>query len=264
MKVTVRDVAVALSGRRVVEDIDLHADSGEVIGLIGPNGSGKSTILRSVYRMLRPVAGRVSLDHRDVWQMTARQSARETAVVAQKLPVDFPLTAREIVAIGRNPHKGPADRENDLDTAIIGEALERTAISELADRDYASLSGGEQQLVHIARALAQTPRVLVLDEPINHLDIRYQLDILETMKRLQVTTILAIHDINLAATYCDRLYVLSGGRIVGAGKPEVMLDPVLLEAVFKVAVTRTTHPVSRKPQLWFSPLDGARETTTRP
>ena len=228
MKLAVNEVSVAIDSRRIVEEIDLHVEPGEIVGLIGPNGSGKSTLLRSVYRLLKPVAGYVQLGEDDVWKLSARESARRTGVVVQETPSDFDFTVREVVEMGRTPHKGLLEADNARDAQLVQSALERVNMTAFAGRSFNTLSGGEKQRVLVARALAQEPKLLVLDEPTNHLDIRYQLEILNLVRGLGITTLVTLHDLNLAAAYCHRLYLLANGRIVMAGIPDVVLDKWLL------------------------------------
>lgn len=255
MRVSLANLNVGIEGVPIVQDVTLCVEPGEMVGLIGPNGSGKSTLLRAIYRALRPVAGAVLLDERDVWaQMSARDSARQTAVVAQERPSEFDFSVLEVVATGRTPHKKLLERENADDQAIIAEALKRVGMAGKAGRIFASLSGGEKQRVLVARALAQQSRVLVLDEPTNHLDIRAQLELLELVKSLNLTIIAALHDMNLAAAYCNRLYVLQGGGLVAQGKIEDVLTPALLETVFGVRAFCDVHPLTGRFHIVFTPL----------
>ncbi len=250
-RLKVGGASVVLDGRPIVSDVDLHVEPGETVGLIGPNGSGKSTLLRCVYRVLRPVAGAVWLDDDDVWKLSARETAQRTAIVVQEPPLEFDFTVREIALMGRSPHKGLLERTTDRDHVLVDEALRRVGADDLAERSFSTLSGGEKQRVLIARALAQESRVLVLDEPTNHLDIRYQLEILELVRSLDVTTITALHDLNLAAAYCDRIYLLSAGRIVASGDPEAVLTPASIRQVFGIEAAASRHPVTGKLHLSF-------------
>lgn len=254
MKLEIEQVAVELSSRRIVEQVSLRVETGEVVGLIKPNGSGKSTLLRSVYRMLRPAAGVVQLGGDNVWQLSARESARRTGVVVQETPSDFEFTVAEVVQMGRTPHKGMLAQDTQADEQIVLSALQRVNMLSFAERQFSTLSGGEKQRVLVARALAQQPKFLVLDEPTNHLDIHYQLEILELVRSLGITTLVTLHDLNLAAAYCQRLYLLRAGRIVAAGTPEQVLTPTLLREVFLVNAVVGTHPVTGTLHLAFVPV----------
>ena len=255
MRLEVSGATVDIDGHRIVHEAQLDVPAGQMVGLLGPNGSGKSTLLRCVYRVLRPVAGSVSLDGRDVWQMSARDVARQAAIVVQEPPLEFSFTVREMTLMGRGPHKGLLERDSMHDASLVDGALDRVGMAELAEREFSSLSGGEKQRVLIARALAQEGHVLILDEPTNHLDIRYQIDILELVRSLGVTTVTALHDLNLAAAYCDRVYLLSHGRVVAGGTPAEILRPDLLREVFGIHAVIGRHPVSERPHLFFSALE---------
>ncbi|MGH3940202.1 MAG: ABC transporter ATP-binding protein [Pseudonocardiaceae bacterium] len=185
--------------------------------------------------------------------MSARQAARRTAVLTQESPVDFDFTVSEIVALGRVPHKNLLQRTTITDEHIISDSLTRAGASGLVERRFSTLSGGEKQKVLIARALAQEPKVLVLDEPTNHLDIAAQLDVLELVSSLGVTVVTAVHDLNLATSYCDQVFVLDAGRVVASGNPKEVFNPDLLLQVFRVRAHCGTHPLTGRPLLAFAP-----------
>ncbi|WP_143532555.1 heme ABC transporter ATP-binding protein [Saccharothrix sp. ALI-22-I] len=231
----------------ILHGIDLHAPAGEVHGIVGPNGSGKSTTLRCVYRALEPSGGVVRLDGRDIAGTKIRDTARDLAALTQDSHVEFDFTVAEVVAMGRLPHRTTPR----TDAEIVAGALSRVDAEHLADRSFLSLSGGERQRVLIARALAQQPEVLVLDEPTNHLDISHQLAVLTVVRALDVTVLAVLHDLNLAAAYCDRLHVLDHGRVVRSGTPEEVLTPEVLHEVFHVRAHVVRHPTSGVPQLLF-------------
>jgi iron complex transport system ATP-binding protein len=240
MRVELHDVTVP----GIVEDITLHAEN-EVVGIIGPNGSGKSTTLRCVYRALKPAGGTILLGGENVHK---RQNvARDLAALTQESQVEFDFTVTEVVDMGRLPH----DRDPARDRRVVAAALATVDAGHLAGRSFLSLSGGERQRVLIARAIAQEPRVLVLDEPTNHLDIRHQLDVLALTRKLGVTVLTVLHDLNLAASYCDRLYVLDEGRLVTHGTPEEVLTTDLIRSVFHVTAHVVAHPTTGVPQLLF-------------
>jgi iron complex transport system ATP-binding protein len=254
MKLELETVAVAIAGLQIVHEASLEVASGCIVGLIGPNGSGKSTLLRSVYRMLRPAAGYVRLGGDDVWKLSARESAQRTGVVVQETPSDFAFTVAEVVQMGRTPHKGMLSSDTTADAQIVAAALDRVNMGGFTERQFSTLSGGEKQRVLVARALAQQPKFLVLDEPTNHLDIHYQLEILELVKSLGITTLITLHDLNLAAAYCHTLYMLNQGRIVAAGAPEEVLTPERLREVFLVDAIPGRHPITGALHLAFVPL----------
>ena len=229
---------VELGGAPIVASTSLSVRSGEMAGLVGPNGSGKSTLLRTLYRHLRPTRGTVSVAGEDLWALPARENARRVAAVPQERADEFDFTVREVVGMGRLPHGSPLASTASDRSGAVDEAMARTGVLDLEDRFFATLSGGERQRVLVARALAQEAPVVVLDEPTNHLDVRHQLELLDLLKRLRRTTLLAIHDLNLAAAYCDTVHVLEHGRLVASGPPFDVLTPALVEAVFGVRCTR--------------------------
>lgn len=236
MRVEFDAVTVALGGRAVIDRVSLVVEPGTVLGLVGPNGSGKSTLLRTVYRALRPSSGTVRIDGDDVRSLTSRQAARTVAVMLQDPATDFDLTVHETVLLGRGPHHSSFGRDTLEDLRVVDDAMHRTEVDELADRMVATLSGGQRQRVMLARALAQQAPVLVLDEPSNHLDINHQHELMSTVRGLGRTVIGALHDLNLAAQYCDHLVVLADGRVVAEGPPETVLTPALIQNTFQVDV----------------------------
>jgi iron complex transport system ATP-binding protein len=236
-----------------LREVNLRVASGEFVGLIGPNGSGKTSLLRCAYRFTRPATGTVWLDHQDVWQQSPRCCAQRIAVVLQEFPDAFGLSVEEVVAMGRTPHKGLFDGDTLDDRKIIQEALRSVGMQGFEDHAFATLSGGEKQRVILARALAQQPQLLILDEPTNHLDPRYQLELLQLVKRLQIGTLASLHDLNLAAAFCDRLYVIDHGRILASGTPSEVLTVELLRDVFGVETLIDAHPLSGYPRItWIT------------
>lgn len=254
MRLHVEQVRVGIGGQLIVDGADLAAEPGELTGLIGPNGSGKSTLLRTVYRHLRPEAGTVRVDDTDVWSLHPRDAARRVAAVPQETRAEFDVTVWDVVAMGRTPHKGMFSGTSLDDEAIVAESIERVGLGAFAGRIFSTLSGGERQRVLVARALTQQTPVLVLDEPTNHLDVRHQHEILALVRELELTTLTALHDLNLAATYCDRVHVLQGGRLVTSGPPDEVLTADLLRAVFEVDAEITVHPRTGRPHLALFPL----------
>ncbi len=251
----VRDVDVVVGGTAIVRSIALELVGGEFLALVGPNGSGKSTLLRTLYRALRPNSGQVLVDGTDVWRLRSVDVARTIAVVAQERPADFDFTVADVVRMGRTPYLGRMARIGASDDRICADALERTGAAHLASRVLHTLSGGEKQRVLIARALAQDPSILILDEPTNHLDIAAQLEILGLVASLDgVTVIAALHELNHAAAYADRVAVLKAGSLVGCGAPSHVLTPALIEEVFGVRASIGTHPDNGRTQFSFSPL----------
>ncbi|WP_196152540.1 ABC transporter ATP-binding protein [Nocardia bovistercoris] len=253
--IAVESVSFGYGGAVVLDGVGLVAESGDTVGLIGPNGSGKSTVLRLIYRALRPHDGTVAIDGRPVRGLRGRALAARLAVVVQESPAETPVTVAETVLLGRAPWAGAVRGYTREDRVRAAAALERVGARHLADRGFAELSGGERQRVLIARALAQCADHVLLDEPTNHLDVRYQHELLALVRGLDATSIVVLHDLNLAARYCDRLVLLDRGRVVAAGSVEDVLTPELLEPVYQVTVRRVE--AFGAVQLLFGPREPA-------
>jgi len=230
----VKNLSFSLGKKAILQDISLSVKRGEFVGIIGPNGSGKSTLLKTIYRVLQPQAGEISVLGRRLQDISLSESARLMAVMGQFHKVNFDFTVEDMVMMGRIPHQGISGRISAQDRQAVERALSQAGIEKLAKRRFAALSGGEQQRVVLARALAQEPRLLLLDEPTNHLDIRYQMQIMEIAAGLGVGVLAVLHDLNLAAMYCQRLYVLKAGRLMAAGTPHEILTPTLIRDVYAV------------------------------
>ncbi|NEE03879.1 ABC transporter ATP-binding protein [Phytoactinopolyspora halotolerans] len=243
------DVSWSVDGALIVDGVSLSAKAGSLTGLLGPNGSGKSSLLRTIAGMTRPDGGMVNLGGEDLLGMRRRERARRVAVVEQETHTDVPLRVLDVVRLGRTPHKAT---EHDDDLAR--NALNTVGMHDLAERDWHTLSGGERQRVHLARALVQEPELLLLDEPTNHLDVHFQLSLLAKVRELGVTSLAALHDLNLAASYCDHVVVLDDGRVAAAGAPEDVLVPEVIRRVFNVDCDVHINPRTGRPVLMFTPL----------
>jgi iron complex transport system ATP-binding protein len=234
-----------------LSDLSLEISTGEIIGVIGPNSSGKTTLIRLLTRVLEPAAGEIRLEGVPVGRLSRTDLARRVAVVPQGLLPQFPFTVGELALMGRYPHDPGRYFESPRDRAVAHEAMAATGVLELADMPLEHLSGGERQRAVIARALAQEPRLLVLDEPTAHLDLRYQVEAAALLRRLNrergMTILLVSHDLNLAAEVCDRLLLLNGGRPVAIGAPEAVLDEGLLASVFGCGVVVDKNETTRRP-----------------
>jgi iron complex transport system ATP-binding protein len=245
----VRGLSVDIGGRRIVTDVDIDIPDASFVGLLGPNGSGKSTILKTIYRARRPAAGHVLLDDIDLLRLPPKEAARRVAVVAQETTVEFDYTVFEMVMIGRTPHKHAFERDHDDDRAAAAQAIERVGCDHLAERSFNTLSGGEKQRVLIARALSQGADHLILDEPTNHLDIRYQIEILELVAGLEVTVLAALHDLSLAALFCDSVCLLTDGHVVANGHPTAVITPEAIRRAYGADVLVVEHPETGTPHL---------------
>jgi iron complex transport system ATP-binding protein len=249
MSLEVTGLSVDIGGQRIVSDVDISVPDGKFVGLLGPNGSGKSTILKALYRVHRPVTGQILLNGTDVLSMAQKDAARRVAVVSQESTVEFDFTVFEMVMIGRTPHKRAFDRDNENDRWIVQQAIERVGCDDLASRSFNTLSGGEKQRVLIARAIAQGADHLILDEPTNHLDIRYQLEVLELVAGFGMTVLAALHDLSLAALFCDSVYLLADGRIVTHGPPKAVITAEMVRHAYGADVLVVEHPESGTPHL---------------
>lgn len=229
------DVTVSKGRKMLIRNVSMQVQRGEMVAVVGPNGAGKTTLLRTLYRAQRPMSGRVLVDGEDVWQMSAKRAARRIAAVLQDAPGDFALTVFDVVAMGRTPYKRAFDGDNADDRRIIAEALESVDVSGLANEPFDRLSGGQKQRVMIARALTQRTGTIVLDEPTNHLDLRHQHDALHLLRTTGATVVAALHDLNLAAAYCDRICLLDSGGVVSIGTPAQVLTEDMLAEVYGVA-----------------------------
>ncbi|WP_251554287.1 ABC transporter ATP-binding protein [Neobacillus muris] len=253
MKLKVENLDFSYAESSVIQDICLHVENGEFVGIIGPNGSGKSTVLKNIYRVLKPDGGAVLLDGENIFKMSSKKTAAVMGVVGQENTIPFDFKVEEIVAMGRSPHKKLFDADTKADREIVADALRETGMEEMAKKSYLQLSGGEKQRVIIARVLAQQTNLLLLDEPTNHLDIHYQLQMFDLIKGLGVTVLAAIHDLNIAALYCDRLYVLKEGRLWASGTPEEILTPSLMTEVYGIHADVIIHPVTNKVSITYLP-----------
>ncbi|TCP50018.1 iron complex transport system ATP-binding protein [Tamaricihabitans halophyticus] len=239
-------VSRTAGGRLILDTVSVTPAAGSTVGVLGPNGSGKSTLLRLLAGVLAPTSGLVTLDDQPLPEWGRRRLAKRVAVVQQQADTQVELSVRDVVSLGRIPHRGPWSPISAEDHAVVAAALVDTGLADKADRAWQTLSGGERQRAQIARALVQQPRELLLDEPTNHLDIQYQLDLLTLISRLPLTTIVALHDLNLAAMYCDQLVVLNRGSVVAVGTPRAVLTVELLAEVYGVRA-EIEHPETDGP-----------------
>lgn len=234
MQIRAEDLKMNIGGTEILKGVSIGVGDGGFIGVIGPNGSGKSTLLKCIYRVLNPTKGEVSLNGKPLHTYSFKESAREMAVVAQHNYYNFEFSVRDVVLMGRSPHKRAMERDNAEDFKIVDEALEKVGMLPFKDRSFSTLSGGEQQRVILARALAQKTNCLILDEPTNHLDIKYQLQLMDIVKELNLTVISAVHDLNIATMYCDKIFVVKDGNIVAFGSPADVLTKEFIKEIYEV------------------------------
>ena len=238
MRLKVDRVQFYYEARKVLDEISFEAGEGEFIGLIGPNGSGKTTLLKIIDGILRPKVGSVYLDCKRISELDPKELAKELAMVPQTADLNFDLKVFDVVMMGRYPYLGKLSLEREVDEEKVRFWMRLTNTLHLAERSIKEVSGGERQRVLIARALAQEPRILLLDEPTSNLDVCYQIEIMNLLKelveKLGLTIICAIHDLNLAARYSDKIILINGGRIKGIGRPIEVLTKENLRDVFKI------------------------------
>lgn len=244
-------VSVTVNELTLVDNVSLNVKPGEMIGLLGPNGAGKSTLLRTIYRTNRPAAGQVLVNGEDVWKKPASWVAQHVGAVLQDMPADFPLTVSDVVAMGRSAHKKMLQPDTAHDRVLIDAAIKLLQLEPFKQRAFRTLSGGERQRVLVARALVQQPAIMVLDEPTNHLDIHHQLQLLRFVRNLGLTVVAALHDLNLAAMFCDRLLLLHSGKTEALGTPDQVLTQDNLSNVFRIEASLTRNP--RTNSIWVMP-----------
>ena len=237
VSVEVSDLSWSLKNNQkvVLHNVSFDLERGKTLGIVGPNGAGKTTLLRMLYRYNAPTTGQVKIDGVNIWRMSPREVACKVAAVLQEQPTDFLLTVRDIVALGRTPHLvglgGIGGKKN---CSIVDRTIDQLELGGVANRSFGTLSGGERQRVMIARAIAQEPSVLILDEPTNHLDIRHQLETLELIDDLSLTIIISLHDLNVAAEFCDEVAMLDKGHLVQYGKPDKVFSTKAVSETFQV------------------------------
>ena len=246
-----KNIGFSINEKRILHNITCAVSEGKFIGIIGPNGSGKSTMLKIIYRHLKQTEGIVTLHEKEIWQTTPKKLAQQMAVVSQETPLLFDFTVKDLVLMGRMPYKNWLSSDKKEDFQIVEESMALADVSHLANRTLQQLSGGEKKRVMLARALAQKANILVLDEPTNHLDIEHQLQMLDLVKDLPITIVAALHDLNLAAAYCDELLVMNNGTLYTSGTPQQVLTEETLQHVFRVHAGISTNPFTNKLHLFF-------------
>ncbi|ELY2759696.1 ABC transporter ATP-binding protein [Cronobacter sakazakii] len=251
MSIRAENISWSAGKKRIVNNVSLSVPNGQTLGLLGPNGSGKSSLLRILAGLRRPDAGRVLLDDGDIARLSRKKLAQRVAFVEQHAMTDANIRVRDVVKLGRIPHHSPLSSWTHQDDEIVRQALERVDMFDRRDDGWQHLSGGERQRVHIARALAQSPGEILLDEPTNHLDIHHQMHLMRLISELPVTSIVALHDLNHAAMFCDALIVMQGGQVVASGTPDDVLTEAMLREVFKVEARIEVSPHHGKKHIHF-------------
>ncbi len=249
----VSELGLSYGTRPILVDVDLTLEVGEIVGVVGPNGAGKSSLIKAICGLLHPAQGHISIAGKNIARHSRQELARSVAVVPQNPVLPGSFTSGEVVMLGRTPYLGLLKTEGYRDLAIVRWAMDLTSTWELVDRPVGELSGGERQRVVIARALAQEPELLLLDEPTAHLDLAHQLSILELISRLSrqqgLGVLVILHDLNLAAQYCDRLVMLCRGRIHRQGAPRDVITTEDVRAVFGIETLIVPHPANGLPSI---------------
>lgn len=232
--VGIRGLSFEVGGKSILSDIRLCVEKNSLVGIIGPNGSGKTSMVKHFYRALRPKAATVFINGQDIHDLSFRQSARQLSVMRQENPSDFRFSVLNMVLLGRSPYLEFFQSFGEKDRRMALDALEQVGMSAHLHKDFRVLSGGEKQRVLIARSLVQQAEILILDEPTNHLDVHYQWALMDTISKLDKTIISVFHDLNLASRFCQKLFVISEGKILCEGPPDQVLTEEFLEKVFHV------------------------------
>lgn len=234
MHLKTEHLKAAYAQKEILKGISLEAQKHRFVGIIGPNGCGKSTLLKCIYRVIQPKAGIISLDDKPLDSMSYKESAKCMAVVSQHNHHDFDFTVAEVLLMGRAPHKKTFERDQASDYVLVDKALAQVGMLDYKNQRFNCLSGGERQRIILARALVQEPACLIMDEPTNHMDIKHQLGLLSLVKSMEVTVVAALHDLNIAAMFCDYLYVMKSGEVYAHGLPQDILTESLIESVYEV------------------------------
>ncbi|MFW5977884.1 MAG: heme ABC transporter ATP-binding protein [Halohasta sp.] len=249
---TVDQLSVDLGKNEILSDVSITADAGDLVGLVGPNGAGKTTLLRAIRGSIEATTGQVTVNGHEIETLSARETGRLVATVPQETRLSFSFSVEDAVAMGRNPHIGRFGTADADDRRAVRGALDDTDLTEFADRPVTELSGGERQRVLLARAFAQETPLLLLDEPTSNLDINHAVNILDLVRAVVdagTAAVAAIHDLNLAARYCDRLVLLADGSVVDSGTPEAVLTSETLEAAFDARTVVAADPTTNAPRV---------------
>lgn len=250
-KLQVKNLEFSIDKKEILKDISFEIPKGSFVGIIGPNGSGKSTILKNIYRLYKPDSGQILLDNKNLLNMKDKDCAKEIAVLAQESNSQFDFTVEQIVKMGRYPYKSVFEDYSKKDLDMVIDMLKRVGLEDYVGRSFSKLSGGEKQRTLIARALVQDTEFLILDEPTNHLDIGYQIQLMDLVKSLNITTLSAIHDMNMASMYCDYLIVMKDGKIKNCGSVKEVITEEMLKEIFGVNAYVGVNPMNNKLQVSF-------------
>jgi len=236
---------------KIVDNVSFEIQRGQFVGLLGPNGAGKSSLMRCLYRVNQPTTGEVLFNGESVWQLSAKQNAKNMAVILQEHSDHLGLLVRDVISQGLTPHKAFFQLDNEHDQQLMQSIMQSLDVMHLSKKSFQTLSGGEKQRVMLARALMQQTEFLIMDEPTNHLDVHYQTEIMKTVKQLSKTVFASFHDLNIAAAFCDYLLVLDQGKLVASGTPSDVLTETLISEVFRTSVKVDQHPIHNHPRITY-------------
>ena len=253
MKLEIKDITYSIDSKLIVDGVSLGIEEGSFVGLVGPNGCGKSTLLKNIYKVYKPDRGAAYIDGKSIAEMSSKDTAREMAVMQQENNVEFDMTVYDMVMLGRYSHQKMFGNDKLKERQIVLDGIKEVGLEGYEERSFLSLSGGEKQRTLVARALVQKTDLIILDEPTNHLDIGYQYQIMNILKRQTMTVFSSLHDLNIAACYCDKIVLMKKGKIVYVGTPEEVFVPDKILKLFGVATKITTNEVTGKPNIMFIP-----------
>lgn len=251
LKLQVKNLKFSIENNEILKNISFDVPKGSFIGIIGPNGSGKSTLLKNIYRIYKPSSGTILIDNKDLNKMKDKECAKEIAVLSQESNSQFDFTVEQIVKMGRYPYKSIFEDYSKKDLDMVEKMLNKVGLKDYKHSNFSNLSGGEKQRTLIARALVQDTDFLILDEPTNHLDIGYQIQLMDIIKDLKTTTLSAIHDMNLAAMYCDYIVMMKEGSIISIGRPNEVITSKNLKEVFGVNAHIGINPINNNIQVSY-------------
>ncbi len=251
MKLNIEKLDYSVENKNILKEISFNISKGEFVGLIGPNGSGKSTLLKNIYRFLTPDKGTIYIDGKELNKMTSKESAKKMSVLIQENHLEFDINVLEFVLLGRYPYRNMFQENSKKDVEIAKSSLKKVGMLDYAQRGLLNLSGGEKQRILLAKVLAQECEFVVLDEPTNHLDIGNQYQIMNILKNYNATVFASLHDLNIAAMYCDKIIVLNDGKIKSIGKTEDIINSRLIREVFNISANITRNDITKKLQVYY-------------
>lgn len=253
IKLNVENLGFVISNHKILSNVSLDINKGEFVGLVGPNGCGKSTLLKNIYKVYKPDSGVIYIDETNIAGLSSKESAKLMSVMVQENNIEFDMDVLEMVMLGRYAHKKVFSNSSKIDYEIAKSSLKAVGMEHCEQRSFISLSGGEKQRVLIARAIAQQADFIILDEPTNHLDVGYQYQIMNILKQQNITVFSSIHDLCIAAYYCDKIIIMNEGTIIDYGSPDEVLTKELIEKLFGVSAEISNNKITGKMQIYFYP-----------